>query len=145
MMAQRGQVLTLKSGGDDRTVWAHRYRIGGRDSRRVHCGGFPTENAAAQALDRALERLRQEHGRAETPTLAELVEMYLVQHDTEPETIEKLRWLLSKATAQFGKLPTGELAPADIGAWRMMIPYGHRFEAPTRSARRSPAQSAGAC
>jgi len=54
---------------------------------------------------------------------------YLVQHDTEPETIEKLRWLLSKATARFGELPIGELAPADIAAWRMTIPYGHRFEA----------------
>jgi hypothetical protein len=144
-MVQRGQVFALKSGGDDRAVWAYRYRIGGRDSRRVHCGGFPTGNAAAQALDRALEHLRQEHGRAETPTLAELVEMYLVQHDTEPETIEKLRWLLSKATAQFGELPIGELAPADIGAWRMTSRTGIGSKRPRRSARRSPAQSAGAC
>jgi hypothetical protein len=129
MMGQRGQVFTLKSGGDDWTVWAYRCRIGGRGSRRLQRGGFPTEKAAAQALDRALERLRQEHGRVETPTVAELVEMYLVQHDTEPETIEKLRWLLSKATARFGELPISELAPADIGAWRMTIPYGHQFEA----------------
>jgi hypothetical protein len=104
MMGQRGQMFTLKSGGDDWTVWAYRCRIGGRGSRRLQRGGFPTEKAAAQALDRALERLRQEHGRVETPTVAELVEMYLVQHDTEPETIEKLRWLLSKATARFGEL-----------------------------------------
>jgi hypothetical protein len=31
--------------------------------------------------------------------------MYLAQHDTEPETINKLRWLLGKATAAFGGLP----------------------------------------
>ena len=55
--------------------------------------------------------------------------MYLAQHDTEPETIEKLRWLLSKATARFGHTPISELASAEIAAWRMTIPYGHRFEA----------------
>lgn len=82
-----------------------------------------------QALERALERVRQEQGLVETPTLAEFVEIYLAQHDTEPETIEKLRWLLSKATARFGDLPSNELAPADIAAWRMTIPHGHRFEA----------------
>ena len=32
-------------------------------------------------------------------TLAELVETYLAQHDVQPVTIEKLRYLLSKATA----------------------------------------------
>jgi integrase len=55
--------------------------------------------------------------------------VYLAQHDAEPETIAKLRWLLSKATAAFGDSPIGELAPAEIAAWRMTIPYGHRFEA----------------
>ena len=92
-------------------------------------GGFLTEEAAEQALDRALERARQEQGLAHTPTLSELVEIYLAQHDTEPETVDKLRWLLSKATAAFGNTPISELHPAEIAAWRMTIPYGHRFEA----------------
>jgi hypothetical protein len=58
-MVQRGQVFALKSGGDDRAVWAYRLRIGGRGSRRVQRGGFPSEQAATDALDRALERLRR--------------------------------------------------------------------------------------
>ena len=90
--------------------------------------GFPTEEAAGQALGRALERTRQEQGLAQAPTLSELVEIYLAQHDTEPETLDKLRWLLSKATAAFGNTPISELQPAEITAWRMTIPSGHRFE-----------------
>jgi hypothetical protein len=108
---------------------AYRYRTGGRGSHRVQRGGFPSRLAAEQALERALQRLRLEQGLVETPTLTEFVEVYLAQHDAEPETIAKLRWLLSKATAAFGQLPIGELAPAEIAAWRMTIPYGHRFEA----------------
>ena len=126
---QQGQVFAKGNGSGDATNWAYRYRLGGENSKRVQRSGFPTETAAAQALDRALERARQEQGLVETPTLNELVEMYLAQHDTEPETIEKLRWLLSKATARFGNTPISELAPAEIAAWRMTIPYGHRFEA----------------
>ena len=36
--------------------WAYRYRVGGRGSRRVQRGGFPSEQAAAEALERALDR-----------------------------------------------------------------------------------------
>ena len=128
-MMQRGQVFTLKSGGEDHAIWAYRLRIGGRGSRRVQRGGFPSEQAAADALDRALERLRREQGLAHTPTLSELVDMYLAQHDVEPETLEKLGWLLSKATRSFGERPVSDLRPAEIAAWRMTIPTGHRFEA----------------
>jgi integrase len=128
-MAQSGQVFPLKSAGGAGALWAYRYRTGGRHSKRVQRGGFPSRLAAEQALERALQRLRQEQGLVETPTLSEFAEVYLAQHDAEPETIAKLRWLLSKATATFGELPIGELAPADIAAWRMTIPYGHRFEA----------------
>lgn len=71
--------------------------------------------------------------------------MYLAQHDTEPETIDKLRWLLSKATSRFGNTPISELASAEIAVWRMTIPYGHRFEATRRSAKRFPGRSAGEC
>jgi integrase len=124
---QQGQVFAL--GGTETPNWAYRYRVGGRDSKRVQRSGFGSELAATQALERALTCLRQEQGLAETPTLSEFVEIYLAQHDTEPETIEKLRWLLSKSTVRFGALPIGELIPAEIAAWRMTIPYGHRFEA----------------
>ena len=128
-MVQRGQVLALKSSSAAGMCWAYRYRVGGRGSTRVQRGGFPSEQAAAEALERALDRLRQEQGLAAGPTLSELVEAYLAQHDAEPETIEKLRWLLRKSTRSFGDLPISELRAAEIAAWRITIPRGHRFEA----------------
>jgi integrase len=128
-MVQRGQVLALKSSSAAGMCWAYRYRVGGRGSTRVQRGGFPSEQAAAEALERALDRLRQGQGLPAGPTLSELVEAYLAQHDAEPETIEKLRWLLRKSTRSFGDLPISELRAAEIAAWRITIPHGHRFEA----------------
>jgi integrase len=129
-MAQQGQVFELKGRrGDGRTVWAYRHRVGGRGSRRVQRGGFESEQAAAAALARALERLRRERGLVEPPRLRELVDVYLAQHAGEPETVEKLRWLLAKAVNSFGYRRISQLRPAEIAAWRMTIPAGHRFEA----------------
>jgi hypothetical protein len=54
------------------------------------------EEVDSKALERALERLRRERGLVETPTLAEFVEVSLGQHGGEPETVDKLRWLLAK-------------------------------------------------
>jgi integrase len=124
---QKGQVFPLKiaRGGG----WAYRYRVGGRGSRRVQRGGFASEHAAADALERALEQLRHEQGLAEAPTLARLVDIYLAQHDGEPETTEKLRWLLAKSVRAFGERRIGRLRSPEIAAWRMTIPSGHRFEA----------------
>jgi integrase len=62
-------------------------------------------------------------------TLAELAEEYLAQHDGQPETTAKLRWLLSKSTAVFGSTPLTELDAREIAAWRMTLPTGHRFKA----------------
>lgn len=92
-------------------------------------GGFDSEQAAAEALERALERLRREQGLVQAPRLSELVEVYLAQHDGEPETVEKLRWLLAKAARIFGQRRISQLRPAEIAAWRMTIPPGHRFDA----------------
>jgi predicted DNA-binding WGR domain protein len=87
MLHQEGQVFELKSRGPSGSrLWAYRYRVGGRGSRRVQRGGFASEHAAAEALERALERLRRERGLVEAPRLRELVEIYLAQHDGEPET-----------------------------------------------------------
>jgi FMN phosphatase YigB (HAD superfamily) len=96
-MSQQGQVFALKTSGiDGNTLWAYRYRLGGRDARRVQRGGFVSQQDATEALERALERLRRANGTATTLTLAELVDEYLAQHDGQAETIEKLRWLLGK-------------------------------------------------
>ena len=124
-MIQRGQILELKSAD----AWAYRYRLGGRDSQRIQRGGFSSEQAAAEALRRALDRVRHHQASRDTPTLRELVDLYLAQHEAEPETLEKLAWLLAKATRRFGEHPISHLQPLEIAAWRMTIPVGHRFEA----------------
>jgi integrase len=124
VMVQQGQVLKMKSNrAEGRELWAYRYRVGGRGSRRV------PELDAGEALERALERLRRANGTASTLTLAELIDEYLLQHDAEPETIEKLRWLLAKAVRVFGDQRLGQLCSHEIAAWRMTIPPGHPFEA----------------
>jgi len=92
-------------------------------------GGFGSEQDARESLERALERVRRANGTGTTLTLAGLVDEYLAQHDAQPETIEKLRWLLSKAVGEFGSQRLGQLRSQEIAAWRMTIPAGHRFEA----------------
>jgi len=49
-----------------------------------------------------LERVRRANGTGSALTLAALVDEYLAQHDAQPETIEKLRWLLTKAVRELG-------------------------------------------
>ena len=90
-MSQQGQLFQLRrTDRDGEPQWAYRYRLGGRGSKRVQRGGFGSEQDAAEALARELERLRRERRVARSLTLAELAEVYLVQHDVEAETIEKL-------------------------------------------------------
>jgi hypothetical protein len=98
-MTQQGQVFKLNTADrNGNPLWAYRCRLGGRDAKRVQRGGFATEHDAREALKRALERARREDGSpTRSLTLAELVDEYLAQHEAEPETIDKLRWLLTKA------------------------------------------------
>jgi hypothetical protein len=117
-MFQQGQVFRVRRRGSDGSPrWAYRYRVGGRGSKRVQRGGFKSEQAAIEALERALERLRRERGLVEAPPLSELVEIYLAQHDGEPETVAKLRWLFAKAVGLFGHRRISHLRPAEIAAW----------------------------
>jgi integrase len=67
-------------------------------------------------------------GASAAGTLAEFVEVYLAQHEGEPETTAKLRWLLRKAVRAFGERRLSELRSPAIAAWRMTVPVGHRFE-----------------
>ncbi len=127
---QQGQVFELKKRAvDGSPVWAYRYRTDGPGSRWLQRGGFSSERDAAEALERALEHLRRQKGVGSTLTLKELVEEYLAQHDAEPETIDKLCWLLAKAVRAFGGRRLPELRSQEIAAWRMTISPGHRFEA----------------
>jgi len=59
---QHGQVFAKGASN-----WAYRYRLGGRESKRVQRSGFRTERVAEQALDRALERARQERASLRHP------------------------------------------------------------------------------
>jgi integrase len=125
-MAQHGQVLKLHGRRlDGKARWAYRYRVNGTRSKRPQIGGFETREEAERALRRQLARLRP--GRE--MTLTELVEEYLTIHQAAPSTIEKLRWLLSKATTVFGDRPIAELRSEEICAWRGALAEGHRFEA----------------
>jgi integrase len=127
---QQGQVFQLsRRSRDGEPQWAYRYRTGGRDSRRIQRGGFASEQDAIDALERELDRLRRERRIPRSLTFAELVEVYLAQHDVQPVTIEKLRWLLSKATVVFGDRRIGELTSQEIAEWRMNLSPGYRFEA----------------
>ena len=77
-MSQQGQLIQLKRRTRDGAPrWAYRYRVGGRDSKRVQRGGFASERDAAEALERELERLRREQRVARSLTLGQLVEVYL--------------------------------------------------------------------
>src|SRR5256714_1575981 len=129
-MVQQGQTFELRRRGTiGERLWAYRYRAGGRDSKRVQHGGSASEQDARDALERELERLRRERRITRRLTLSELVDTYLDQHDVQPVTIEKLRYLLSKATAVFGDRAIGELTSQEIAAWRMTLSAGYRFEA----------------
>src|SRR5256885_17024618 len=129
-MVQQGQTfeLTRRAPGGER-LWAYRCRTGGRDSRRVQHGGFASEQDARDALERELERLRRERRITRRLTLSELVETYLDQHDVQPVTIEKLRYLLGKATVVFAERRIGELTSQEIAEWRMRLSPGHPLEA----------------
>ena len=127
---QHGQVFELKRRNvDGSSLWAYRYRTGGAAPRRLQRGGFASEPDAAEALTLALQRLRRQNGLGSALTLEELVDEDLAQHDAEPETIAKLRWLLTKALRDFGGRRLNELRSQEIAAWRMTISPGHRFEA----------------
>jgi integrase len=126
---QHGQILELKSTGPDgQRLWAYRYRVDGRGSRRIQRGGYASADDAREALGRALTATQRRKGRVRV-TLADLAEEYLAQHDGQPETTAKLRWLLSKSTTTFGSTPLTALDAREIAAWRMTLPAGHRFEA----------------
>jgi hypothetical protein len=121
--AKKSRHQYWRPSGWRRCVLGYRYRVGGRGSRRVQRGGFQSERDAGEALERALERLRRANGTASTLTLATLVKEYLAQHDAQPETIEKLRWLLAKGlatgrTCQVGRSNSRAACCSSVVVWR---------------------------
>src|SRR3954470_9962163 len=141
---QPGQVFELKKRAlDGSPIWAYRYRTDCPGSRRLQRGGFSSERDAAEALKRALEHLRRQKGVGSTLTMKDLVEEYLAQYDAEPETIDKLCWLLAKALRAFGGRRLSELRSQEIAAWRMTSHPGTVSRQPRRCGRCWHAQSSG--
>ena len=93
-MAQQGQVFAMKSNGPKTGPF------GGTGIGRV---GAAREGCSAAGLSRSATQRSRLSGRwsecggrtvrGSTLALAALVDEYLAQHDAQPETIEKLRWL----------------------------------------------------
>ena len=94
-----------------------------------NAGASSASRTAIDALNRELDRVRREQRIPRSLTFAELADSNLAQHDVQPVTIEKLRYLLSKATAVFGDRKIGELTSQEIAQWRMNLSPGYRFEA----------------
>ena len=101
-----------------------RSRLEASAAWRLRLGAGRGGSAGARAAG-----LRRERRIARSLTLAELVEVYIAQHDVEPVTIEKLRWLLRKAVAAFGERPVAELRSKEVAAWRIALSPGYRFDA----------------
>jgi hypothetical protein len=64
---------------------------------------------------RSRGRWTGERGLVEAPRLPELVEIYLAQHDGEPETARELRWLLAKPVRYFGS--RRRMGLTGLGIW----------------------------
>src|SRR4051812_39378799 len=102
---QHGQIFELiTTGPGGERLWAYRFRLDGRGSRRIQRGGYASADDARRALQQALTAAQRRKGRMRV-TLADLAEESLAQHDPQPETTAKLRWLLPKSTAAFGSTP----------------------------------------
>jgi integrase len=130
--AQAGELYRR---GDRYTVrW---YDETGRYRRRTFGSGREGKAEAQQWLARELEKVEAlRRGdvaalrRASIPTLAELVDEYLDQHNAEGNTIRTLRARLRYATegpglngeGGFGRLPINRLQVHELGAWRKRLP-----------------------
>jgi hypothetical protein len=127
--SQRGETVRLGGG------WGVRYYDENGTRRRQ--GGFATKSAAREWLDSKVDEIvalrRGDPSalrRRELPTLAELVEEFLHQHNAEPNTLRTLKARLRYATegpkldgqGGFGELRIDRLEPRMMGAWRKRLP-----------------------
>lgn len=126
---QRGQVVKRDGG------WGVRYRDENGNRRRQ--GGFGTKTEAREWMNgKAEEVLALRRGdpvlvrRRQMPTLGELVDEYLGQHNAEQNTLRTLKARLRYATegpkldGQGGwkDLRADRLTVTEIGAWRRKLP-----------------------
>jgi len=120
---QRGEVFRREG----RPGWSIRfYDASGKRRQR---SGFRTKAEANAKLDSMLSAVRTGEFVEVNLSLRELVDAYLAQHDAQPSTIGKLRALLVKATDEFGDRPIRRLRPEELGAWRLTLSDGTRWDA----------------
>src|SRR5437764_492265 len=127
---QRGTVIKRGPGN-----WQARYRD--EDGQQRGQSGFTTKTDAREWLDgklpevAALRRGEMAALRRRTPpTLGELVEEFLAQHNAEKNTLRGLRERLAYATrgpkrdgeGSFRDIRIDRLDPTEIGAWRRRLP-----------------------
>lgn len=122
---QRGQ--TVKRG----TSWGARWYD--ETNARRYRGGFATKSDARAWVDDKVdevERLRNgEIARSEDiPTVTELVDRFLVTHEVDPATTDKLRYELKHATREFGDERIDQLRTPDLAAWRATLPARSRHQ-----------------
>ena len=120
---QRGSVFKKPSG-----TWAYRYRDeNGADARspasrrRARPGRHSTPPLSVSAWGRSPPPGRSGQSRNSSTAISSSTR-------SSRWTLEVLRWKLGKVTDAFGDVKLRELLPEEIGAWRMRIPEGHRFE-----------------
>jgi integrase len=112
-------------------TWAARWR----DENDQACfqGGFPTKTAARAWLDPVVDKVEAlRRGDlalpSEIPTVAELVDRFLVTHEVDPATTDKLRYELKHATREFGDKRLDQLRTPDLAAWRATLPARSRHK-----------------
>ena len=119
-MSQQGQLVRLKrTGRDGEPLWAYRYRLGGRGSKRVQRGGFASERDAAEALERELERLRRERRVSRSLTPRRIGRGVPRAARRRAGDDREAALAAGKAIAVFGERPVGELRSEEIAAWRI--------------------------
>jgi hypothetical protein len=110
-------------------TWSYRYREAGRSGKRPRVGPFETKGEASEHAAETLRRLRMGSLYRESVTLAVMVDRWLKQHQVDAWRRKNLGWLLGKWVAAFGDIPIDQLQTAELAAFRLTIPEGHRHEA----------------
>jgi integrase len=96
-------------------------------------GGFETRSAALDWLNGTLSNVNalrrgERVAAADLPTVGELVERFLVTHEVDPATTDKLKYELKHATRAFGDKRVDELRTPDLATWRATLPARSRHQ-----------------
>ena len=104
----------------------------GNQVRRFQ-GGFETKSAAREWVDDKVDEVaalrRGDRPRpSEVPTVSDLVDSFLVSHEVDPATTNKLRYELAHAKREFGDRRVDDLKPLELSTWRASLPPRTRHQ-----------------